>query len=531
MESSIRRTSRNRLPLASSVVGALAGLAMAIVAPSTAAAALAEYRVQFEPSASPGAVGYTLHIGTTSGDYAQAFDLGNPPSSGGTVAYAVDLEDSVDIYVALQAYDDAGDASAFSNEMRVAAVIAPPPPPPPPAEDPPPEEPPVVDPPEEDPPSLPPVEQPPVVDPPVEEPPAEEPPPEPTADPSTDDYMNVALATIGDGQIMSLLGTHEMSLLTIDSLAAPGDLRPVRCDLDGDDDEDLVIGFGAGSGGQVAALYLEDGSVVSSRSISTGTAKYRANPAAATTPACGDLDGDGLAEIVVGFGPELPRVVQVFDDASTGFAMMEGRFFDGAGLLKVQGRRDQPVALYPAVGDIDGDGRDELVVGSGPDSRFGLAIFDDARSGFKRHPAVEGRRGSIQPALASGTISSAGLASRPAVGDVDGDGYDEIVVAFGEGSAGQMVILDDARAGYSKNGSPNNRFIVAGRDPYRAVDGETHAAVGDLDGDGVDEIVVGFRRSSRNEVQIFDDLDQMVAPAGYVSVPGLDAPLFPSPAH
>lgn len=100
---------------------------------------LREYRVHFEPSPSPGAAGYTLHIGEQSRSYPVEFDLGSPPASGGTIIYAVDLEDSVDLFVAVRAYDVAGTTSSFSNEISVSAVEVTPEPQPAPAPEPEPE--------------------------------------------------------------------------------------------------------------------------------------------------------------------------------------------------------------------------------------------------------------------------------------------------------------------------------------------------------------------------------------------------------
>jgi len=103
-------------------------IALAVMAcslPAAARAGLSEYRIHFASSPSARAAGYTLHIGKSSGNYSMEFDLGDPTASEGTIVYAVDLEDSVDLFVALRAYDELGAQSVFSNEVRVAAVIPP----------------------------------------------------------------------------------------------------------------------------------------------------------------------------------------------------------------------------------------------------------------------------------------------------------------------------------------------------------------------------------------------------------------------
>jgi hypothetical protein len=494
-------------------------MTVGLVAPTSASAALTEYRVRFEPSSTPAAVGYTLHVGTSSRNYTADFDLGSPPVSGGTIVYALDLEDSVDLYMAVRAYDGAGDPSAFSNEMRVEAT--------PPLDESPPIDDSATAPAPSDPGSTPSPDDPSVDD------PTPTPNPSPAPEVGTRSQRSLALATTGDGQIFELLENLEMGLLTMDSLAAGGDLRPARCDLDGDGDDDLVLGFGSGSAGKVAILLIENGAVVSSRSLDTGSASYRSTPDAETNPGCGDMDGDGLGEIVVGFGPGFSGRIQVFDDQSTGFGPMDGRAMDGEGFLKLGRRREAAVALYPTVGDIDGDGREELIVGADSGSTLGLLILDDARSGFRKHPSVEGRRGAVHPVPASGKGPSDRWSRRPVAGDLDGDGFDEIVIAFGESSGGEIVILDDARWGYKGDGSPDNRYVVAGRKRYRSVDGETRVALGDIDDDGIDEIVVGFRRSARHELQLFDDLLQDSVPMnerdGFVSAPSVEISLFPSP--
>ena len=130
-----------------------------------------------------------------------------------------------------------------------------------------------------------------------------------TLDPS----IALGLSTGTNAVIARLMPDGSLAPFAMDSLATRGTVRPSACDLDGDGDGDLVVGFGNGSGGVVAVLRLEDGVVVDVDSITAGTRTYRDN-AGRTTPACGDLDGDGRAEIVVGFGSSMRGMVQVFDD-------------------------------------------------------------------------------------------------------------------------------------------------------------------------------------------------------------------------
>jgi hypothetical protein len=519
----------------SACLGLAVALLIALLASTTASAALREYHVQFMPSESVSATGYSLHIGTTAGNYEANFNLGSPPVAGATVIYAVDLEDSADVFVALRAYDAAGLQSGFSNEVRVAAVVV---------EDPPP-------------------------------PPADDggavgdgtgdgtdgtaggdagdggtvdtgagdgggdtgsgdsgadtgagdtgggdtsggdaggdPSGELPADPM-DTNMRIGLTTSSDGLISSFLSDGSLASLTMDSLAAKGNIRPTRCDLDGDADDDLVIGFGPGSEGQVALIFLEDGAVSSVSTLTAGPADYRA-VSGRTNPACGDLDGDGRSELVIGFGFRMRGVVQVFDDVQTGFAPLASARSDADGYMQTPVPDRFWGSTYPAIGDLDGDGRGELVIGLGRTTGGGrLIVFDDAQTGFAIHSA--NRTGepwlTVNPDL-SKTMKR--TRTMPAMGYLDGDGRDEIAVSFGRGSRAIVAILEDAVDGLPVR--PADVLLLAtGRSRYASKDGATRVEIGNVDADGVEELVVSFQRGGDHEVQIFDDLGSAMTPMG-----------------
>ena len=498
------------------------GLAIALLISTTASAALREYRVNFEQSPSPSATGYTLHIGPDTGNYTLEFDLGSPPAQGGTVIYAVDLEDSIDLFVALRAYDSSGVQSALSNELVVQAIL---------------------------------------------------PPPSggdtgggtsggdsgtdtgtggtdtgtggsdggsTTGDTGSggdvsplDDRFRLGLSTTTDGLINTVLGNGSLEFLTMDSLAARENLRPVRCDLDGDGDRDLVIGFGPGSGGQVAMIFLQNDAVSSVSTIIAGPESYRAR-SGRTNPACGDLDGDGRAEIVIGFGLRMRGVVQVFDDVQSGFSPLSSARSNSEGYMQIPVPDDFWGPIYPAIGNIDGDAMDELVAGMGRTRGGGrLVILDDLSTGFAIHSG--NRTGEpwlrVDPDPQRKQRSTRTM---PVLGDLDGDGRDEIAVSFGRGSRARVALLNDAIDGFPMTPS-EALLIAAGRPSYQSKDGATRSAIGDADGDGFDELIVGFRRSGRYEVQIFDDMRvgmrPMIANDGFISAADRSIVIIPTPVN
>ena len=506
--SSARR--RDGLVLRTLAAGALATL---VAAP--ASAALREYRMQFQPSPTAGVAGYTMHLGTAAGTYPTQFDLGMPPAAGGSVLYALDLEDSLNLYVVLRAYGAGGVVSSFSNEVHLAPIL-----------------------------------------------PsgggtggggtgggtggetgggtgdgagsgtgggtggAENPPG--TLDPD----LALGISTSVSAVINRLMPNGSMSPLTMDSLASNGSVRPSGCDLEGDGDQDLVVGFGTGSGGVVAVLRLEDGAVVEVDSITAGTASYR-EFSGRTTPACGDLDGDGRAEIVVGFSGSMRGVVQIFDDVSTGFAPMASARSNAEGFMQIPVPNKFRGSIFPAIGDIDGDDRDELVLGMSQVGNGLIVVLEDSTEGFAIHEVNRTGQPWIQ-VEPSATSSMSGGMTVPALGDLDGDGLDEMAVGFGFGSRGRVAILDDAVAGYPAT-REGTFILTTGRAGYQKSDGRARPVFGDVDGDGLEELVVGFLGDGDHELQVFDDLASRLQPiganGGFVASVDPSATVYPAPAQ
>ena len=183
----------------------------------------------------------------------------------------------------------------------------------------------------------------------------------------------------------------------------------------------------------------------------------------------GDLNGDGRGDIIVG---------AVLDSSAGTYAGRAQAFSgaDGSLLLTIDGGAagDWLGWSVAGVGDQDGDGV--------PDVAVGAPKVGAGQGAATVHSGVDGTLIRILAASGSGSLFGQALA---AAGDVDGDGHQDIVVGA-PGPAGSGS--GHARICSGQDGSPLHDFegATAGDNLGRAV-----AGAGDVDGDGFPDVVLG----------------------------------------
>jgi len=204
-----------------------------------------------------------------------------------------------------------------------------------------------------------------------------------------------------------------------------------------------------------------------------------------TTIASADFDGDGHFEVLAGAGAgaENPAYVKVFVYDSANNKMIDS----GVDLLAY----DTGYGVKVAAGDVDNDGIPEIITVPGPGEYYkgNVKIWDIDTS--------LGAGNWIASLSNEFTIASAyGYSVNVASGDINGDGYNEIITGAGpHRKARDGVMVFDGTGG----NITNFRSYIA------RYYGSTVAS-GDLDGDGVSEIIVGSGPGARNRatVKIFD---------------------------
>jgi hypothetical protein len=199
----------------------------------------------------------------------------------------------------------------------------------------------------------------------------------------------------------------------------------------------------------------------------------RGNPNTRRNAAAGDTDGDGRDELVAAYMRDQEVVLRVFDDASGGFAETESV------LVLAQDVQDMQVAT----GDVNGDGRAEVLIALSYLDRGELLVAGDAGGRFAL------LQGGAQPITA--TLPGANISMEVATGNTDYDRAAETVVVFNEiagddAGISQYFVYDDANAGYTILNGGLVQGIVEGI--KSALIG--NAVFGDIDGDGLDEVVL-----------------------------------------
>jgi hypothetical protein len=203
-------------------------------------------------------------------------------------------------------------------------------------------------------------------------------------------------------------------------------------DVNGDGIDDIVTGADAGGGPQVIAY--------SGRDLSVLRSFYAYSPFfnGGVRVAVGDVNGDGKADIITGAGAGGGPHVEAFSGV------------DGSLLRSFMA---YPVSfsggVYVAAGDINGDGKADIITGQGAGGQPEVKVYSGVDSSiiwdFMAYPTafLEGVR----------------VASEP---DFNADGKAEIITALGPGAQSNIVVFEGASVAALDSYFAYNQLFLGG---------------------------------------------------------------------
>jgi|GEM_PF-1642721 len=262
-----------------------------------------------------------------------------------------------------------------------------------------------------------------------------------------------------------------------------------------------IYGVGSGVAGSTdVTIYNGNGNVIAQFTPFPGGFNNQVDPngpgfLGGNRVAVGDVTGDGIPDYIVGSGPSIQASVIVVD-GKTGTRVLDYRpfeNFDGG--------------VFVTTGDITGDGIDEIVMT--PDVNGGPRVTVLRGGNFTR----------IHNFLGINDENFRGGA-RPAVGDINGDGFAELVVSAGFGGGPRISIYDGAALAQGKLLNPIGDFFLF----EESLRNGAYVAVGDVDGDGFGDLIGGAGPGGGPRVFIVSG-DKLLDAGPDGPQPALDAPI------
>ena len=327
-------------------------------------------------------------------------------------------------------------------------------------------------------------------------------------------------------------------------------------DVNNDGIDDFIIGAPEANGGKGEAyvVFGRQGSFAATFDLSTlngtnGFAITTAGSAAGlqgySVSAAGDVNNDGIDDILVGApetgGTDFGTAHVIYGSANPFAASIDmfGVAPPVASTFRGSGSNDAFGESVAGIGDFNGDGIDDFAVGvPGASANAGYSYVVFGQTGdFAASVDAGDIANGTQPGFQIGTTLGNGQmigTDVTGIGDVNGDGLDDLLVSAPLADVGGNADQGQAYVIYGNAAAPDVNVGLLSSATGFAIDGflagqelgSSVAGVGDVDGDGTDDFLVGSESFGVNNADLgsaylfFGDAQNTSASVGVNSLDG-----------
>ncbi len=265
-------------------------------------------------------------------------------------------------------------------------------------------------------------------------------------------------------------------------------------DVNGDGLADLVVVAPNKSNASFVVFGKSDGTAVELSAVESGIGGFVINDLyGISVSSAGDVNGDGLADLINGGGSDASFVVFGKTD---GTAVELSAVESGAGGFVINGVGSFGDSASNA-GDVNGDGLADLILGAPNGSGASFVVFGKTDGAVVELSAVESGAGGF--VINSVNFRDESGKSVSSAGDVNGDGLADLIVGAsnddpnGFGSGASFVVFgktDGTAVELSAVESGAGGFVINGVS-VGDLNGRSVSSAGDVNGDGFADLIVG----------------------------------------
>ncbi|MCF2489865.1 FG-GAP-like repeat-containing protein [Dyadobacter sp. CY347] len=209
----------------------------------------------------------------------------------------------------------------------------------------------------------------------------------------------------------------------------------------------------------------------------------------------GDVNGDGFDDVIVG----APLYGNSANDEGAAFVYYSDENGVDLGTMLIVSM-GQALANFgysvAAAGDVNADGYDDVIIGA---HQYNMAGLSDTGAGFVYYGSPSGLSLAITNVVYLPKASAHAGKSVSSAGDVNADGFDDVIVGVPFYDDGVQFNEGAFLISYgSKNGIKSGPGVVFEGNQTGEEMGNSVSSAGDINGDGYDDVVVGAYKFSNN---------------------------------